>query len=85
MGICVGFEQTIKHKSLHSLLRYYNELLTAHPHKRASTFCQHADSFVMYRKTCVDEDNDGMKEMLGMTMFTLVAYIFSRGIVTGSE
>ena len=40
MGICVGFEQTIKHKILHSLPKYYNELRTADLHKMASMFHQ---------------------------------------------
>ena len=86
MGICVGFEQTIKHKILHSLPRYYNELQTAHLHKMASMFHQRACSFVTNGKTCVDEDNDEMKEMLGITMFPLVSYnLFPRDIVTGSK
>ena len=74
MGICVGFEQTIKHEIPNSLLRYYNELQKACPHKMASMFHQHAGSFVMNGKTCVNEDNDEMKEMLGITMFLLVSY-----------
>ena len=46
MGICVGFEQTIKHKIQHVPLRHYDGFRTARPHKRTSTFHQCAGSFV---------------------------------------